>query len=147
MSTVDSYLNAVSTSIVNDILSPCKIILSPKKELFCARVITFFAGIIAAIMALYFENIFELAIYSSNFWGPLIVGPLLFGIFQIRISKNTCLKSMFCGVVAFLLWEYFDLKETTYIYSIIPSILANIMVLLVAQCSIKKKSIIKSTIQ
>ena len=147
MSTVDSYLNAVSTSIVNDILSPCKIILSSKKELFCARVITFFAGIIAAIMALYFENIFELTIYSSNFWGPLIVGPLLFGIFQIRISTNTCLKSMFCGVVAFLLWEYFNLKETTYIYSIIPSILANIMVLLVAQCSIKKKSIIKSTIQ
>lgn len=144
LSTVDSYLNTVSTSIVNDILFPSKVILSPRKELFCARIITSAAGILAAIMALYFENIFDLAIYSSNFWGPLIVGPLLLGIFQIKISTKVCLKSMFCGVIVFFIWKYFNLKEITHIYSIIPSIFANIIVLLGDQFLIKKKFVIKT---
>ena len=124
---------------------PSNIILSPKKELFCARIITAIAGIVAAIMALYFDNIFEIAIYSSNFWGPLIAGPLLLGIFRIKISTNTCLKSMFCGMITFLLWEYFNLKEITNIYSIIPSILANLTVLLLAQVFIKNRFMIKKT--
>lgn len=130
MSTIDSYLNTVSTSLVNDVFFKAKFILKQNTKLQFARLITVVAGIAATIMALYFENIFDLAIYSSNFWGPLIVGPLLLGIFNIHVSSKSCIISMICGVITFLLWEYFELKSVTQVYSIIPSIFTNIAVLL-----------------
>ena len=138
MSTIDSYLNTVSTSIVNDVLLQTKLNLTEKVELYSARLIILVAGILATVVALYFENIFELAIYCSNFWGASIVAPLLFGIFSIKISSRACLLSMICGLSTFLLWEYFNLKEITQIYSIIPSILSNTIALLLTVLIRKK---------
>jgi SSS family solute:Na+ symporter len=138
MSTIDSYLNTVSTSIVNDVLLQTKIKFTEKTELYSARLIILVAGILATVVALYFENIFELAIYCSNFWGSSIVAPLLLGIFSVKISSRACMLSMVCGLSTFLLWEHFNLKEITQIYSIIPSILSNTMILLLASLIRKK---------
>ena len=130
MSTIDSYLNTVTTSVLNDVMVPNNILISSEKGLFYARLSTVTAGVMAMVLGLYFDNIFELAIYSSNFWSPLIVGPLLLGIFGIKIKTKACYLSMICGMSTFLLWECFDLKTRTYIYSIIPSMIASIVVLL-----------------
>lgn len=128
MSTADSYLNSVSISIVHDVLAPINIIISSDTKLFWSRVVTIITGLMATLFAIYFENVFELAIYSSNFWGPIVVGPLLLGLFNIKISKNICIFSIICGIITFILWEYYQLKILTDIYSIIPAILINVSV-------------------
>jgi SSS family solute:Na+ symporter len=131
MSTADSYLNTITTSVVNDVLRPCKFELSFEQELFLSKIITIAAGVGSVLMAVYFDNIFELAVYSSNFWGPIIVGPLLFGLFEVKISKKICLISMVIGVFTFLTWEYFEIKAITQIYSVVPGILSNIFSMLI----------------
>lgn len=130
MSTADSYLNMFSVSTMNDIIKPLNFRLSTKIELLYTRIITLIAGTLAVLMALYFKNIFELAIYSTNFWGPIIVAPLLLGIFGIKGSNRAFIYGVLAGIAVFTLWELLQLKDKTYIYSTIPSVAANLLTFL-----------------
>lgn len=127
MSTADSYLNTLSVSIVHDILLPFKIITNQTQELYSVRIVTAIFGVVSTLITMYFDNIFELAIYFSNFWGPVVVGPLILGLCEIKINQRACLIAMFVGFSTFLFWEYFQLKSITNIYSIIPSVSVNII--------------------
>lgn len=130
ISTADSYLNVVGVSIMHDVLKPLKINLCTKTELKFVRILTFIAGILATIIALYFDNIFELALYTTNFWGPIVVAPLLMTIFGFKTTQWPFLIGAIFGFGMFMIWEYFSLKEITYVYSIIPAIFTNMLTFL-----------------
>jgi Na+/proline symporter/signal transduction histidine kinase len=126
MSTADSYLNVMAVGIVNDVVKPLRINLKQKSELYLSKLCTVIGGGLSVLLALRFESIFELAIFSSNFWGPISVGPILLGIFGFKSSFKPFFVASLVGLSTFLFWESYKLKELTHIYSIIPSIFANI---------------------
>ncbi len=126
MSTADSFLHAGSICFVNDALRLYKI--SDKNKLIYARAMIFVIGLAATMMAMLFENIFELAIYASNFWGPIILGPAYAGILGYKLSAKQVSMSMLCGVAAFILWEYCGLKNITNIHTIFAGMLTNFIV-------------------
>lgn len=137
MSTADSYLNTTSISIIHDILVPAFGEIQERNKLKLVRIFTVFVGVGAILMATRFDNVFELAIYSSNFWGPIVVGPLIVGLLNIKISSKACIISMLLGVSSFLIWEFYNLKDITNIYSIIPAIFVNISVALFSKLLIE----------
>ncbi|KIE04256.1 hypothetical protein NF27_IP00240 [Candidatus Jidaibacter acanthamoeba] len=141
MSTADAYLNMISISLVNDVAKPLKLNLSTKKELLYTRILTVFVGILAALIALNFKNIFELAIYATNFWGPIIVAPLLLGIFGIKGNYKSFIYGATAGLSVFIMWEVLKLKDKTYIYSTIPSVVANISTFLLYSAIQKAKNV------
>ena len=141
MSTADSYLNSASVCLVHDVLNPLNLCTRPNQKLQAARIATLVVGGMSITMALYFENIFELAIYASNFWGPIVVGPLLIGILGFKITNYQCLAAMILGVIVFSLWELLNLREITTVYSVFPAIIMNIMASLLMSRFIKRESI------
>jgi SSS family solute:Na+ symporter len=123
MSSADSYINAGSICFVNDVLR--KFNISDKDKLLYARYSTFFIGLIASFMALSFKSIFDLAMYTSNFWGPVVLGPMLVGIFGYKISSKQCTIAMIAGTITFIIWEYFGLKASTNIHTIFAGMFVN----------------------
>ncbi|MDF2965767.1 MAG: sodium:solute symporter family protein [Rickettsiaceae bacterium] len=131
MSTADSYLNVTSAYVVHDIVRPIKR-LSDAQELSLMRWITVLIGAFAVSMALAFESIYELVLFSYNFWAPVVVVPLLVVIFGYNPGKLPFFTGAFAGLTTFVLWDsVFDLSIRTGVDSVIPNLVVSFGVFLV----------------
>ncbi|MFY9590044.1 sodium:solute symporter family protein [Rickettsia endosymbiont of Halotydeus destructor] len=110
MSTADSDLNVTSIALVKDILNPIFKVQNQQKLLLIARITNFVIGSFAIIIALKFNNVIDLVVFITGFWGPVILIPLIMALFGIVISTRMMVLSSISGAVAFLLWEHFSLQ-------------------------------------
>lgn len=124
MSTADSYLNVISISIMHDILAPLGVKIQEKYELLVLRFLSVGAGCAALVVALYFNNLFELSVIIINFWGPIIYGPFMFGLFGFRTSYKTVLFAAACAALAFVIW---DCNYKQYFLPSAPAVVVNII--------------------
>jgi Na+/proline symporter len=104
-STADSDLNVTSVTIVKDFLSPIFNIKNQKRLLLIARIANVFIGSFAIIIALSFSAVVDLVIYISGFWGPVVLVPFVFALFEITIPTRMMAFSCFVGAISFVLWE------------------------------------------
>jgi len=104
-STADSDLNVTSITLVKDFLSPILNIKNQKKLLLIARIANVFIGSFSIIIALSFTSVVDLVIYISGFWGPVILVPFVFALFEITIPVRMMALSCFIGALSFILWE------------------------------------------
>jgi SSS family solute:Na+ symporter len=142
MSTADSYLNVTSAYIAHDIVRPIKI-LSDKEELSLMRWVTVLTGSFAVVMALAFESIYELVLFSYNFWIPIIVVPLLMVILGYDCGKLPFYTSAFAGVTTFVLWDVvYKLDLITGIDSVIPNLLVSFVVFMFTWYRTKPASVV-----
>lgn len=145
MSTADSYLHAASVSLVHDVIKPvCGASLSNEKELKLTRWFTILIGLLSIVAALSFGTIMELLLLFLNVWGPVVVIPLIAGIFGYKASTKTFLFSVLASVITFLAWRKLipDLEPT------IPSMIVNAATFFILsrfdrerQLGVKKKSV------
>jgi Na+/proline symporter len=139
-STADSDLNITSVTLVKDFFSPIFAIKNQERLLLIARVVNIFMGSFAIIIALSFVSVVDLVIFISGFWGPVILVPLIFALFDVRIPTRMMVLSSFIGVLSFILWEYY------FANSLLPKgvfigTLANLICFLVAKIIFKNHSI------
>ena len=127
MSTADSYINCSSVLFTYDFCHVLKIKL--KNELLSARIISFFIGISAILLALKESSLFKLAIFTSSFFTPIVTVPFIMAIFGYRTPyEKAVLWGMGAGLTVVLLWNYLDI---TIIDSILPAMIANLIVLVI----------------
>ena len=107
MSTADSDLNVTSISLVKDILQPIFKINNQKKLLLIARGANVLIGYLAIVGALAFNNVIDLVIFITGFWGPIILVPMVFAFFNIIIDRRIMILCGLTGAISFLSWEYF----------------------------------------
>lgn len=105
MSTADSDLNITSITLVKDFLKPIFKISQQNRMLFFARIINVLIGSLAIIIALCFDRVADLVIFIAGFWGPVILTPLIFALFNIVISKKAFAISCLAGAIGFIGWE------------------------------------------
>ena len=105
MSTADSDLNITSITLVKDFLKPIFKISQQSRMLFFARIINVLIGSLAIIIALCFDRVADLVIFIAGFWGPVILTPLIFALFNIVISKRAFAISCLAGAIGFIGWE------------------------------------------
>ena len=110
MSTADSDLNVTSIAIVKDIISPIFKVKNEQKLLLIAQVINVIIGSLAIIVALKFNNVIDLVVFFTGFWGPVILVPLVTTFFGIAVQKKIMILSSISGTAAFLIWEYYSLS-------------------------------------
>lgn len=123
MSTADSYINASSVLLMNDIINILKPSdNNPKKELLLLRFTAFAIGIIAFIFAHKIESIFALFMMTLNFYAPIVSVPLLLAVFNFRSSTKVVLSGMIVGGVTTLFWSQ---------YGGIPGVLANLITFII----------------
>ncbi|WP_342224857.1 sodium:solute symporter family protein [Rickettsia endosymbiont of Urophora cardui] len=110
MSTADSDLNVTSIAIVKDIINPILQVKNEQKLLLIARIINVATGSLAIIAALKFNNVIDLVVFFTGFWGPVILVPLVTTLFSIRVPTQIMVLSSISGAATFLLWEHYSLS-------------------------------------
>lgn len=128
MSTADSYINCSSVLFTYDFCKSLKIKL--KNELLSARITSLFIGILSIFLALKESSLFKLAIFTSSFFVPIVTVPFIMAIVGYRTPyEKAVLFGMSAGLSVVLFWNY---QNITIIDSIIPAMIANLVVLIFA---------------
>jgi SSS family solute:Na+ symporter len=121
MSTADSYLHSASICLVHDTIKPLyKGQISDQSELRLTQLTTLLLGTGALVLAVSFNSILGIVLFSANFWGPIMVLPLYAGLMGYKFSSKCFYSGMVCGVTTFLCW-HFMLESQLGIQSFIPS--------------------------
>ena len=89
LSTIDSILLAISALISHNFLVPMFNIESPTRKLNLARIVLVVSGIIAYIIAIYGESVYEMVETASSFGTSGILVISLAGIFQKQKITHT----------------------------------------------------------
>ncbi len=103
MSTADSDLNISAISIVNDIFLPLNIRYKEKKLLLLTKCVSILVGISVVLVALKFQTIVELVMFSAGFWAPIALVPLIGILFNKIISKTGFYACTSSGALTFII--------------------------------------------
>lgn len=125
MSTTDSHLNCGSVMLVNDLISPfSKRELSESTKLKLVRITSLIIGICGLFVASNRINIFESRILVSTLWFSVIVAPLYFLLFNMKISpKGLCISAV-AGFTTCVLWNL-NIKPILKIDGLFPGFFMN----------------------
>ncbi len=134
MSSADSFLNIGSITLVNDIITPYnqyirKRNLSEKEKLKWVRSASIIIGMGAIIFASQRVGIFETRILIRTMWVPMILAPLYFLLFNMKIPLKGLFISIITGLLTSILWNY-NLTPITKIDGLFPGFFANIITVL-----------------
>lgn len=112
MSTADSDLNVISISLVKDLPGNLRT-KNPNTLLRIARMANIIIGSSAILIALCFQNVVDLVIFVSGFWGPVILVPLIMALYGKTIKPTQMIFCAFCGSGNFVMWELFYSSPTS----------------------------------
>jgi len=129
MSTVDSYINSNSILLVHDLNNS----LNTKfiqHELYATKVCSLLIGIVSVLIALRGGNFFELILWTSTCYMPIVTVPFMMALFGFRSSEKSVLAGMIAGFTVTVLWELILKSEMGNVGGLIPGMLANLVVLL-----------------
>lgn len=130
MSSADSVLNCGGIVLVNDVIMPfVKRDLSEKTKLKMVRITSIVIGIIAVFFASQRSNIFETRILVSTLWLSVILFPLYFLLFNMKIHLKGLFISAIIGFSVAVLWSNY-IKPVTKIDGLFPGFFANVITVL-----------------
>ncbi|XVN43313.1 MAG: sodium:solute symporter family protein [Candidatus Rickettsia vulgarisii] len=128
MSTADSDLNITTITLVKDLLNPMFNIQNQKKLLLIARIANVIIGSLAIVISLRFNNVIDLVVFITGFWGPIILVPLVFALFDITIPKIMMVISGIGGAATFLIWEIFIAHQFYGLRGVFVGTMASLMI-------------------
>lgn len=106
MSSADSFLNAASVAVANDIVPPlARKPLSDKALLLLAQITTVVVGVLAIWFAVSIQSVLDILIYAYNFWAPIILVPLIAVLMGSRAGLPAFLCAAGAGLVANIVWN------------------------------------------
>jgi solute:Na+ symporter, SSS family len=141
MSTADSYLNVASISLVHDIITPFNKNITDKTLLGLSKLMSVLIGLGGIWMATAHDSIFDIVHTALDFWGPIVVAPLILGILGFIASSRTFFISGFIAILT-----YFVLKSITTTNplglstALIPSMFINAFIFLCLYYLFDKKN-------
>lgn len=130
MSTVDSQLNSGSIMFINDVIVPLSgRNISDEMKLRMSRWAAWIIGIAAIVFASCSTSIFEVKVIGKSLWLSVILVPLYFLLFNLKISVKGLLFSAFIGLGTIFLWNA-HIKPITKVDGLFPGLLANFILVL-----------------
>lgn len=132
MSTADSDLNISAITLVKDIINPIWKIKNPERMLKIARFANIIIGSFAILISLCFETVVDLVIFVAGFWGPIVLVPLVFALYDITIKTKFMALSSICGAIAFIAWE-FIVADSLSLKGVFVGTLVNIVLFLLSK--------------
>lgn len=128
MSTVDSHVNSNSILLVHDLTQSFKLNLK-NSELQYTRLCSLAIGIASIIFALSGGHFFELIIFASLFYMPIVTVPFIMSVLGFRSSSNSVLAGMISGFIVAMFWELFIKEKAAGVGGLIPGMLSNLFAL------------------
>ena len=103
MSTADTELNTGSIALVHDVIKKFKI--KNINETRLASFLTFVLGISAILLAMQFDSIFEAILFANLLWYPVMLCPLILGIYGLKSNDKTFVTSTIITVIGLLIFH------------------------------------------
>lgn len=137
--TAESLLNTVAVFLVNDVVTPLlNNNISEPKKLQLARLSIFIIGSLSIIGAINFDSALDIVIFAHIFWNPLIVIPFFVAIIGFKLNKSSFWYSAIGGFIVAVLWKITNLQNVLGFRSILPGMIANIILLFASHYYYKK---------
>ena len=134
MSTIDTAMLAPASILGNNVMPHFKKDMGDKTKLFWCKMFVPILGIFSLVLALYFKNIYELALQSWTVLLTSFTAPLLFSMFWKRTNAPGVLTGSLGGLVAWLIFS-FSLPEEypVAMFGLIVSVVLILFVTLLTQ--------------
>jgi two-component system sensor histidine kinase ChiS len=105
LSTADSHLNLATIFAVNDVILPIQgKKITPRYHVVLLRTIGFVLGIGGSFIVLFTNVGYELIYYAYKLWAPILI-PLVMGLYDIKLLKNSFIYSCIVSFVSSLIYE------------------------------------------
>lgn len=101
MSSADTILTSATVGLANDVILPA-IKLKPRAQLTLTRVINVLTGVLATGLALQGKGVFQLLLFSYQFWAPVVLAPLIAALAGVRVRRGMMYAAAACGAVTTL---------------------------------------------
>lgn len=129
MSFADSDLNVGSISLARGIIKNVFFPeMSDKTELFLMRVSTIVFGVAAYFVAKSSTDLLQIIFFFNNFWMPLVVIPIYFGLYGLKVSTKVFLWASVCAAFATIYWMIYMPNELD-IESIIVGMIVDLVIM------------------
>lgn len=108
----DSYLMLVSSSVVDDFVRPRKPDMEEKKLLRIGRVVIIVAAVVMVLLALYIKVIYNLFALGASAYAAAVFVPLYLGCYWKKANTKAINAAMLCGGGVSLIWDLFLVDST-----------------------------------
>ena len=98
MSTADSYLLAGSSLMTHNVMLRIFPAKTPRRELWTLRVVGLSLSLLALILALYVQAIYQLLVHSGAMLAVAIFFPVTFALYSKRATTSTAWSSILLGI-------------------------------------------------
>lgn len=130
LSTVDSALLAAAALVEHNLILPLRPNLSERGKIRVARLGVLAAGVIAYVLALHAEGVYELVVESSAFGGAGIFVIVVFGLFTTFGGARAAAAALVVGIVSWVAGGYWFEWSTPYLISLGLGALSYVLVAL-----------------
>ena len=132
VSTADAEINITATSLKNNII-PILNIHDKYKNIINIKILSIIISLLALGLSIYMENIIDLIIFSSHFWIPLMVPPIICTLYQYKIRFFTLFS-----FITFIVTVLSHLLLDNYVSPLIVGLILNIVLILLTNKYNKK---------
>jgi len=113
MSTVDSGMHAIATSLVNDVYRKIRPEATDKSRLKVARLLTIAAGVSGTLSAVLISKVdasslWTLILLLVGLFGSSLTGVFLLGVFSRRASSRGVAVGIVCSIAALIALRFID---------------------------------------
>lgn len=124
LSTVDSALLAVSALLAHNVIFPVRPQLMERRKVGIERMLVAAAGIVAFVLALYAEGVYDLVKDASSFGSAGIFIAFLFGMFTKIGRERSAVAALAVGALTWMVAHYGFGFELSYLLSLAASLCA-----------------------
>ena len=123
-STADSDLNIISISLYKD-LYQTYIKKQNAYDLIIIKLTTVLISLLSIFIALKFENILDIIMFSSAFWAPITFVPLVASLYGRTITINQLKINSLFTIIFCISWQYFF--PNTYFKPMFSGVIFNLI--------------------
>lgn len=107
MSSADSFLNASSVALVQDVIKPLRRKpLTERQSLTIARLTNLLTGGLALSFALMIPNVLDILIAAYDYWAPTVLVPLVAVLLGWQVVPAAFYAAVIAGGGTTLVWSY-----------------------------------------
>ncbi len=118
LSTVDSSLLAASGLLVHNMVLPMRASMNEARKITVQRAGTLLMGVIAYVLAMYAEGVYDLVTDASSFGSAGIFIVFVFGMFTKYGGTRTAVASLIAGAAVWIVSHYVFYFEPSYLLAL-----------------------------
>jgi SSS family solute:Na+ symporter len=106
MSSADSFLNASSVALVQDVLKPLRHQpITERQALTIARMTNLITGGVALLFAFMIPNVLDILIAAYDYWAPTVLIPLVAVLLGKKVVRASFYAAVIAGTATTILWD------------------------------------------